>query len=209
VKTDNSTLTKHLLSATRATLILATFTGLLFPMLVYALVHLLFPFQAEGSLLRTPEGKIIGSKLIGQNFSQPQYFHPRPSAAGSGYDASASAGTNLGPISKKLIEGMSSFSGIKQLAQKYRQENDLSASTQIPVDAVTYSASGLDPHISIQNAILQAPRISRFRHVALAAVQQLIKRHTTVRQFGFLGEPGVDILEINLALDEHSTSPLK
>jgi len=105
VTIDNTTLTKHLLPAARTTLILAIFTGLLFPLLVYLLAHLLFPYQANGSLLRNKEGVIIGSKLIGQNFSQPQYFHPRPSAAGSGYDATASAGTNLGPTSKKLIEG--------------------------------------------------------------------------------------------------------
>lgn len=207
---DNNTLTKHLLPAARTALVLAIFTGLLFPMLVYVLAHLFSSYQAEGSLLQNKEGTVIGSKLIGQNFTQPQYFHPRPSAAGNGYDATASGGTNLGPTSKKLIEGLDkSFLGIKQLAQNYRQENNLSTNTKIPVDAVTRSASGLDPHISMQNAILQAPRIALNRHMTLPEVQHLIKAYTTHRQLGFLGEPAINTLELNLALDERSQSHLQ
>jgi potassium-transporting ATPase KdpC subunit len=195
-----NTLTKYLLPTIWTTLILAIFTGLLFPMLVYLLAHLIFSYQAEGSLLQNKEGTIIGSRLIGQNFKQPQYFHPRPSAAGGGgYDAIASGGTNLGPTSKKLIEN------IQQLAQKYRQENNLSANTKIPIDAVTRSASGLDPHISVPNAILQLPRIASSRHMTPQAVQRLIESHTTHRQLGFLGEPGINVLETNLALDEQTT----
>jgi len=201
--THNNSLTKHLLPAVQVTLVLAIFTGLLFPALVYVLAQSLFPYQANGSLMHNKEGAIIGSKLIGQNFSQPQYFHSRPSAAGNGYDATASAGTNLGPISKKLIDG------VLQLAQKYRQENGLPEASKIPVDAVTHSASGLDPQISIQNASLQAPRIANSRGLTLQVVHELIKTHTSARQFGFLGEPGVRVLELNMALDEHSNEPLR
>jgi K+-transporting ATPase ATPase C chain len=193
----------YLIPAIRTTLVLAIFTGLLFPMFVYVLAHLLFPSEAEGSLLHNKEGIIIGSRLIGQNFSKPQYFHPRPSAAGSGYDATASGGTNLGPTSKKLIEG------ITHLAQTYRQENNLPANADIPVDAVTRSASGLDPHISNQNAMLQLSRVAFSRHLPLQAVHQLIETHTIHRQFGFLGEPSLNVLEINLALDEHYPSSSK
>jgi potassium-transporting ATPase KdpC subunit len=188
-------LTKNLLPAVRVTLILAVFTGLLFPLLVDMLAHLFFPNQAEGSLLRNKEGIIIGSHLIGQNFSSPRYFHPRPSAAGSGYDATASGGTNLGPTSKKLIDG------IKQLTENYRTENNLLPEEEVPVDAVTRSASGLDAHISIQNAKLQAARIANKRHITLQTMLQLIKTRTVHRQFGFLGEPCINVLELNLALD--------
>ncbi len=157
---------------------------------------------------------IIGSRLIGQNFSRPQYFHPRPSAAGSGYGAGASAGTNLGPTSRKLIQGQEddpstkladeSFAGIKQLAEKYRHENNLSIGILIPVDAVTRSGSGLDPHISRQNALLQAPRVARIRGITVQSIIPLIDAHTARRQLGFLGEPGVNVLELNLALDQNA-----
>lgn len=202
---DNNGLTKHLLPALRVTIVLAVFTGIVFPLLVHILAHLFFPEQAEGSWLHNQKGTIIGSKLIGQNFSQPQYFHPRPSAAGAGYDATASGGTNLGPTSRKLINGDGSFPGIKQLAKQYRQENNLQANSNIPVDAVTRSASGLDPHISIQNAVLQAPRVAHIRHMALEKMIALIDANSTQRQLGFLGEPGVNVLELNLALDEQSS----
>ena len=204
----NNTIIKHLSTASRLTIILALFTGIVFPFIVWALAHLLFSQQAEGSFLHNKEGMIIGSMLIGQNFNKPQYFHPRPSAAGNGYDTLASGGTNLGPTSKKLIEGLgNSFLGIKQLAQKYRQENNLSADAKIPVEAITYSASGLDPHISVNNALLQAPRVAQNRHIPLTLVLALVKTYSKPRQFGFLGEPVVNVLELNLHLDKNSTQP--
>ena len=183
----NNSITKHLYTATRVTILLALLTGIVFPFIVYVLAHLLFPEQAEGSFLHNKDGIIVGSKLIGQNFGKLQYFHPRPSAAGGGYEAIASGGTNLGPTSKKLVEGSDGFLGIKQLAQKYRQENNIADDTLIPVDAVTYSASGLDPHISMQNALLQAPRVARSRHLSVLAVLELSQSPFGSKTIWFFG----------------------
>jgi K+-transporting ATPase ATPase C chain len=187
-------------------------TGLAFPLAVTGLGQLLFHDKAEGSLVKNASGEIVGSSLIGQVFTEPKYFHPRPSAAGDGYDGSASSGSNLGPTSDKYLEGLAddpatpdvdeSFTGVKQRAAAYRQENGLAADAQIPVDAVTASGSGLDPHISVANARIQANRVARVRGVPLERVLQLVDDHTDGRDLGILGEAGVNVLELNLALDE-------
>ncbi len=205
---------KQMLPALKATIVLAVLTGLLFPLVITLIAQFFFPKQANGSLITNKTGKIIGSELIGQQFTSSQYFHPRPSAAGSGYAAEASSGTNLGPTSSKLINGQlddlstknidESFVGIKQLAQNYAVENLLSQNEKPPVDAVTRSASGLDPHISEANAFFQARRIAKVRALPLEQIISLIKKHTEERQFGIFGEPRVNVLTLNLALEEIS-----
>jgi K+-transporting ATPase ATPase C chain len=203
---------KQLLPSVRATIVLAVLTGLLFPLLMTAVAQAVFRDQANGSLIVDANGKVIGSRLIGQPFTKPQYFHPRPSAAGSGYDATMSSGTNLGPTSSKLIQGIpddpktkntdESYAGVKQLAEAYRKENDLPADAKVPVDAVTRSGSGMDPHISPANAALQAPRVAKARNMTSDAVMELVRQHTEGRTFGILGEPRVNVLMLNLALDQ-------
>ena len=185
-------------------------TGLVFPLAITAAARVLFPHQAEGSLVRAGD-RVVGSELIGQNFAGPGYFHPRPSAAGAGYDAGASGGTNLGPPSAKLLKGVpddpktpdtdESFAGVPQLAEAYRQANGLPAGAPVPADAVTRSASGLDPHISPANATLQGARVARARRLPEDAVRRLVARNTEGRTLGFLGEPRVNVLRLNLALD--------
>lgn len=184
-------------------------TGLLFPALITVISKVVMPAQAGGSLI-TQNGKVIGSTLIAQPFAKPIYFHPRPSAAGNGYDGSSSGGTNLGPTSDKLINGVKSdpkatpdpaFAGIKQLVDTYRTENALPANADVPPDAVTRSASGLDPEISPENAALQAPRVAKARNLSVDTVQGLVAQHTQGRTFGVLGEPRVNVLQLNLALD--------
>jgi len=202
---------KQLVPALRATIVLAALTGLIFPLVMTGIAQAIFPDPANGSLIRESSGKVIGSRLIGQPFTKPQYFHPRPSAAVSGYDATMSSGTNLGPTSSKLIQGIpddpatkdsdESFAGVGQLAAAYRKENGLPADAKVPVDAVTRSSSGLDPHISPANAALQAPRVARARKMTTAAVTELVRQHTEGRTLGFLGEPRVNVLLLNLALD--------
>jgi len=181
-------------------LALSLLTGVIFPLLLFVIGRSLFPRQAEGSVIERG-GVVIGSALIGQQFTRPEYFHGRPSAAGSGYDAASSGGTNLGPNNRKLIDGAEGFAGIRQLAAQYRQENGIASATPIPVDAVTRSASGLDPHISPANAGLQIPRIARARGLSETVVRRLVVEYTTGRQFGFLGNPRVSVLDLNLALD--------
>lgn len=186
-------------------------TGLVFPLVIYGLSQAMFPHQANGSLVRNAQGQAIGSELLGQMFSKPEYFHPRPSAAGSGYDAANSSGTNLGPTSDKLINGIpddpatadadESYAGVKQLAALYRSTNGLSSDAQVPVDAVTRSASGLDPHISVANARIQAARVANARGLSRDAVEKIIDQHTDPRFLGVFGEPGVNVLKLNLALD--------
>ena len=193
---------KPLLPTLRLTIVLAITTGILFPGALSAISHLLFPDESEGSLLRGAGGGVIGSRLIGQNFSKPEYFHPRPSAAGNGYAAEASSGTNLGPTSGKLIDGTKDFPGIKQLAQQFVQENGLAPNVAVPVDAVTRSGSGLDPHISPENAFLQAPRVARARHMPESTVVNLVHQYVERRQLDFLREPRVNVLLLNLALDK-------
>lgn len=197
----------------RITLVLAVLTGLVFPALVTVVGQSLFPYQVNGSLLRNSAGQVIGSALIGQQFTGAQYFHPRPSAAGTGYTGEASSGTNLGQTSVKLFEGATddpttkqideSFLGIKQLAESYRKENGLPASFAVPVDAVTRSASGLDPDISLINARIQASRVAKARNLSLLEVLKTVDKYTQHRQFGILGEPRVNVLLLNLALDQH------
>lgn len=198
-------------------------TGLVFPLAIFGLSQALFPHQANGSMIKNAKGQVVGSELIGQSFGRPEYFHPRPSAAGSGYDAANSSGTNLGPTSDKLINGIAddlatmdvdeSYAGIKQLAEAYRKENNLALApmqggergpggeVKIPADAVTRSASGLDPHISLANARLQAPRVAQARGLSLEAVATLIEANTDPRFLGIFGEPVVNVLKLNLALD--------
>jgi K+-transporting ATPase ATPase C chain len=154
-----------------------------------------FPRQANGSLV-VQNGKIAGSELLAQNFSDPKYFHPRPSAAGeTGYDGGSSGGSNLGPTSKKLIDA------VRERIEAYRTDNGLVSSVPVPADAVTASASGLDPHISIPNALIQAKRIAKIRGLGESAVKAMIKAHTEGRDLGLFGEERVNVLKLNLALD--------
>jgi potassium-transporting ATPase KdpC subunit len=186
-------LMKEFRTAALATASLAVILCCLYPLCVWGLGQLLFPNQADGSLL-TDAGTVVGSRLIGQGFSGREYFHPRPSAAGSGYDAAASGGSNLGPLSKKLIDA------VGQRVSAYRQENSLDRDAQVPADAVTASGSGLDPHISIQNALLQALRIAKARNISLETVQKTIREHTQGRDMLILGEPRVNVLMLNMSL---------
>ena len=232
----------------RLTLIFTVFTGLLYPALMTGVSSLIFPKQANGSLV-TVNGKVVGSSLIGQSFAKPEYFHPRPSAAGSGYDSTASGGTNLGPTSAKLLHGTTKmddkkneivdFDGINLRIVHYCVNNDIpyessvpldqfkdsrgdlddvklikafnddktplrfTAKAPVPSDAVTGSASGLDPHISSANAEIQAARVARARGASADQVKQLIPQFTERADLGFLGEPRVNVLMLNIALDQH------
>jgi potassium-transporting ATPase KdpC subunit len=174
------------------TVVLLVVTGLIYPAIVTGLGQLFFARQANGSVV-TAGGRVVGSALIGQNFTQPYYFHPRPSAAGSGYDATASSGTNKGPTDAKLDTLVASRvdSAVQQGASKGR----------VPSDMVTASGSGLDPHISPANAQLQVARVANARGVDSAAVRRLLDAHAEGRQFGFFGEPRVNVLLLNIALD--------
>lgn len=181
-------------SAFRITLVLTILTGLLYPAVVTGVAQLLFPAKAHGSLV-SADGKIVGSTLIGQNFSKPEYFHPRPSAAGAkGYDAGASSGSNYGPTNPKLIDR------VKASVEQFRAENP-DYSGPIPADAVTASASGLDPHISPANAEIQVARVAKARGVDPTAVKALVARRTEQPWLGFIGEPRVNVLQLNMALD--------
>jgi K+-transporting ATPase ATPase C chain len=207
----------HLYASIVATIALLIIVSGIYPLIVWGISQVIFPVQANGSFLKkdggytTNEQEAVGSELMGQNFTGAHYFHPRPSAAGAGYDGAASGGTNLGPLSDKLLNGVAdnpetkdideSYSGIRQLAAAYRQENALSENALVPADAVTRSGSGLDPHISVQNAQLQKARVARARGLDESAVQKAIDQNTDGRSFGILGEPGVNVLKLNLALD--------
>jgi len=184
----------ELLRAFRITLVLTVLTGLLYPGLVTAIAHVAFPRQAHGSLVSS-SGRVVGSSLIGQNFSRPEYFHPRPSAAGEkGYDGSASAGSNLGPTSRKLAER------VRAAVVQYRQENHYDTGP-IPADAVTASASGLDPDISPENAYIQSARVAQARGVTIDRVTALVQRRIDAPWLGFVGERRVNVLALNLDLD--------
>ena len=237
----------QLASAFRITLVLTILTGLMYPAIVTGVAQTIFPRQAHGSLVSVG-GKVVGSSLIGQNFAKPEYFHPRPSSAGCGYDAGASSGSNLGPTSAKLINGTTKkddkgkevvdFDGIKDRIVHYCLDNDIAfdssvpldtfkdakgdlddvklinafgddktplvftPKTPIPADAVTASASGLDPHISPANADIQVARVAKVRGVPAEAVRALVAESTEGAWLGFVGEPRVNVLQLNLALDQ-------
>jgi len=231
----------------RLTLAFTVLTGLLYPLAMTGVSQLIFPAQANGSLVKVND-KVVGSSLIGQNFSKPEYFHPRPSAAGNGYDATASGGSNLGPTSAKLLRGTTatddkknetvSFDGISLRVLHYCLDNDIpyessmsldpfknekdelddvklvkafndvktplviQAKVPIPPDAVTASSSGLDPHISPANAEVQAARVAKTRNVSVDQVKQLIAESSRAADLGFLGEPRVNVLTLNIAIDQ-------
>lgn len=185
----------QLRAAVVATLVLAAVCGGLYPAAVFLLAQALFPTQANGSLIVDAQGTVRGSQLLGQGFTAPKYFHPRPSAAGAGYDATRSGGSNLGPTSRALRDA------IAERVRAYRQENGLKADESVPADAVTASGSGLDPHISLRNAELQLPRVATARGLDTRQVQALLRQHTAGPDLGLLGEPRVNVLQLNLALD--------
>ncbi len=177
-----------------STLMLAVLLCGIYPLAVWGVAQVLFPTQANGSLL-VRQGRVVGSTLIAQSFSDPRFFHPRPSAAGDGYDAARSGGSNLGPLSRNLVEAVAG-----RIAA-YRLENGLSMDIPVPADAVTASGSGLDPHISVRNAFLQARRVARSRGLSEKELLAKIRTHTEGRDLGFLGEPRVNVLRLNLDLD--------
>jgi K+-transporting ATPase ATPase C chain len=187
-------LVAELRASIAATLLLAVLCCGIYPAVVWAVGQGLFSHKANGSLVRV-DGKVAGSSLLAQGFTAPNYFHPRPSAAGQGYDAASSSGTNLGPTSKTLIED------VKQRVDDYRAENGLPPEARVPADAVTSSASGLDPHISVRNALLQAARVAKARGIGEKDVLAKVGAHTEGRTLGFLGEPRVNVLTLNLSLD--------
>ena len=176
------------------TLVLTILTGLIYPGIVTGLCQLLFPKQANGSL-EFKDGRVIGSTLIGQNFTKPEYFQPRPSAAGNGYDATASTGSNLGPTNQKLIDR------VKASADKFRKENPSFTGT-VPADLLTASGSGLDPHLSPESVDAQVDRVAKARSASAQDIRALVAQFTEGRDLGFLGEPRVNVLRLNEALDE-------
>ena len=182
---------RNLVTAVLMTIVTTVILGVIYPLAITGIAQVAFPDKANGQLI-TKDGKVIGSKIIAQGFSSPGYFRPRPSAAGAGYDAANSAGTQLGPTNKKLVDA------VKANVEAARKENP---NASVPVDLVTTSASGLDPHISPAAADFQVPRVARERSVAEADVRRLVAAHTQGRTFGFFGEPRVNVLELNLALD--------
>jgi potassium-transporting ATPase KdpC subunit len=202
---------KQLRPAILLTLFFVVLTGIAYPMVVWAVGRVAFPNQASGSLIEDVHGNVVGSSLLGQNFTKPEYFHPRPSAAGAGYDAANSSGTNLGPTSDKLVNGIKddpatkdvdeTYPGFRDLAKAYREENGLAADATIPADAATRSASGLDPDISPANAELQIARVAKARGLGADRVRQLVANNTSARSLGIFGEPRVNVLQLNLALD--------
>ena len=179
-----------------ATLILAIVCSGLYPLVVFGIAQAFFRDKANGSLIVDQDGTVRGSKLLAQGFTADKYFHPRPSAAGNGYDAASSGGSNLGPTSQKLNDA------IKDRVAAYRKENGLNESAVVPADAVTTSGSGLDPHISLRNAELQSPRVAKARGVSEEKLRELIEQNTDGPDLGVLGEAGVNVLTLNRALDQ-------
>jgi len=186
----------HIRGAVVATLVLAVICCGVYPLIVFGISQLLFRDQANGSLIVTSDGTVCGSKLLGQAFSDSRYFHPRPSAAGTGYEATSSGGSNLGPTSQKLNDA------IKERIAAYRAENGLSESDPVPADAVTASGSGLDPEVSLRNAQLQIARVAKARALSQDKVRELVQQNTDGRDLGVFGEAGVNVLQLNLALDQ-------
>jgi K+-transporting ATPase ATPase C chain len=193
---------RQLLTGLRMTVVLTILLGLVYPLVMTAAGQVLFPKQANGSMVKDAQGRVVGSSLLGQSFTDAKgnpvarYFQPRPSAAGDGYDPTKSGASNLGPSNPKLLDA------VAQRVVAYRALNGLSASTKVPVDAVTASGSGLDPDISVANALLQAPRVAKARNLPLTDVLKLIHSHIRERAWGFLGERTVNVLDLNLALDK-------
>jgi K+-transporting ATPase ATPase C chain len=201
-------------SALLLTLVFVVLLCGVYPLAVWAGAQVLFPAKANGSLVLDRDGSVRGSALLAQNFGSDKYFQPRPSAAGTGFDATSSGGTNLGPTSAKLANGShakgadgkdvndpGNFDGIKDLVAAYRTTNGLKDTDPVPADAVTRSGSGLDPHISLANAEMQAPRVARARGLPLTQIRALIDQYTAGPDLGILGEPGVNVLLLNVALD--------
>jgi K+-transporting ATPase ATPase C chain len=192
---------KNLLTAVLMTIVTTVLLGLVYPLVVTALAQVIFPDRANGQLIRKADGAVIGSRLIGQPFTSPGYFRSRPSAAGAnGYDASASSGSNLGPTNRKLIDR------VKADVARLQAENP---GTPVPIDLVTTSASGLDPHISPASAEFQIPRVATERGLSEAELRSIVNAHTEGRQFGLLGEPRVNVLELNLDLDNRKPMPAR
>jgi K+-transporting ATPase ATPase C chain len=190
---------KNLTTAILMTIVTTVLLGLIYPLVVTGLAQVIFPVQANGSLIRRADGTVIGSQLIGQPFSSPGYFRSRPSAAGAnGYDAGASSGSNLGPTNQKLIDR------VKAEVANLQTENP---GKPVPIDLVTTSGSGLDPHISPAAAEFQVPRVAKERGMTEDQMRQIVAAHTQGRQFGFLGEPAVNVLELNLNLDGQKPMP--
>ena len=189
--------TRNLLVAVLMTVVTTLLLGIVYPLVITGIAQVVFPDQANGQLVER-DGKVIGSRIIGQGFSSPGYFRSRPSAAGMGYDAANSAGSQLGPTNKKLIDN------VKANVEAARKENP---NAPVPIDLVTTSASGFDPHVSPAAADFQVPRVARERGMSDADVRRLVEANTEGRQLGFLGEPRVNVLELNLALDREN--PLK
>jgi potassium-transporting ATPase KdpC subunit len=185
---------RQLVTAVLALALLTALTGLAYPLAVTAVAQVAFPARADGSLVHH-DGRLIGSRLIGQSFAGSRWFHPRPSAAGDGYDAMSSSASNLGPTNPVLL------AAVRERTAAYRKENGLRGTAKVPIDAVTASGSGLDPQISTANARLQASRVARARGLPVSRVLALVDEHTGRRSLWFLGEPGVNVLELNLALD--------
>lgn len=191
---------KTIVIAIRTALVTLVVTGLVYPLVVTGLAQAFFSARAEGSLVRDEQGRVIGSELIGQPFSNPAYFQPRPSAAGNGYDGAASSGSNLGTTSQKLKDRVAAD------AARLRKDNP-DAKGPIPDDLVTASASGLDPHLSPEGALWQVERVARARGVAPDRIRALVASNVEGRDLGFLGEPRVNVLRLNLALDRQLGKP--
>ena len=187
-------MSRHLLTALRMTVVTTVLLGLVYPLAVTGLAQVFFPDKANGQIIES-EGRAIGSRIIGQPFSSPGYFYSRPSAAGGGYDASASSGSNLGPTNRKLID---------RVAADVARVQTGNPGVAVPIDLVTASGSGLDPHISPAAALFQVPRVARERGLPEGTVRQLVEAHSEGRQLGILGEPVVNVLLLNLALDERA-----